>query len=75
MNVIGVWSVNNAASLNLYEIRYGVEDECLIGINDEEPQWTTVIHHNSDDAEEGDSENIGVMYGEEFYSLSECMRA
>ena len=36
--VIGSWCICNNASLNLYEINYGIVDTCLVGINDDIPE-------------------------------------
>ena len=65
--VIGSWCLCNAASLNVYEIIYGIDDVIVAGINNDEPEEYIV-----NCADDGDSY---IEFGGEKYSLSECMRA
>ena len=64
--IIGSWCICNTASLNLYDIHYGITDTCLIGLNDEEPIEKEIITGTG-----GDSY---VEFGGELYSFSECIR-
>ena len=64
--IIGSWCLCNNASLNVYDIIYGVVDSCLVGINDEEPAEKEIIV-----GPDGDSY---IEYGGELYSFSECIR-
>jgi hypothetical protein len=65
--VIGVWGISNNASLNIYKIEYGIDDQMLIGINDETPFWTPIIWNE----EQGEQ---GIMYGEIFHAINDSMR-
>ena len=40
--VVASCGISNSASLNVYEIRYGIDDEILIGLNGEEPIWAPI---------------------------------
>lgn len=42
MKVIASYGLCNTASVNIYDIRYGIEDEVLAGINDQEPEWCQI---------------------------------
>ena len=64
--IIGSWCICNTASLNLYDIHYGITDTCLIGLNDEEPIEKEIIIDADGD--------ICVEFGGELYSFSECIR-
>lgn len=64
--IIGSWCICNTASLNLYDINYGVTDTCLVGINNEQPEEKDIII-----GPDGDSY---VEFGGELYSFSECIR-
>lgn len=38
MTIIGVYPISNAISLNLYDLAM-LDDEVLVGYNDEKPKW------------------------------------
>lgn len=51
MKVIGSYPIGNAASINVYDIEYGIEDRVLVGYNNEEPTWETI--QTNDEGEMG----------------------
>jgi hypothetical protein len=46
--VIAAIGLTNTASVNIYEINHGIDDEVLAGINNEEPEWCTVEYTEDD---------------------------
>ena len=40
--VIASYCISNNASLNIYNIEYGINDRVLAGINNHIPEWYTI---------------------------------
>lgn len=69
-NVIGCWNICNNASLNLYDINYGM-DTCVVGINNFE---TKELEIQTEINEETDETEMFIEYGEIKFYFDECMR-
>lgn len=65
MKIIASYGLCNTASVNVYDVRYGIEDEVLAGINDQEPEWCQ-IDYNEDECV--------FRLGELEVPLNECIR-
>lgn len=64
--VIAVYPLSNNASVNIYEIKHGINDSVLAGINNEKPKWYML--------EVQDSGEVVFFMGELEIPMSECMR-
>ena len=71
--VIACWGICNTASLNVYEIEYGLNDRMLVGINDDEPEWFPIEYRMAEEYEL-DWSVPGIDFHGSFYRLDECMR-
>jgi len=61
-----VISICNSITLNIWDIRHGVNDEVLVGLNNENPQWCTL--HDTD------NEGCYFVYADVRYSLLDAMK-
>lgn len=66
MKVVGVWSLTNSSSLNVYDIKHGIDDEALIGLNNHSPEWTEIKHDKHGEAY--------IKYGSVKFFFKDCMR-
>ena len=64
--VIAAWGISNTASLNVYDVEYGINDRMLCGINDNTPRYYKVYYTAKGDAY--------IIYHRVRYHLNECMR-
>lgn len=70
--VIASYTINNGASMNIYEIIDSIDQSVIAGINDEEPkEYIVEIEINEED--ENDYRHY-FMYGDIRYYLDEFMR-
>jgi len=61
-----VVGISNTITLNIWDIRHGIDDEALVGFNNETPQWC-VIHDT-------DHEGCYFVYEGAAYKLLDAMR-
>jgi len=61
-----VISICNNITLNIWDIRHGVNDEVLVGLNNDNPMWY-VLHDT-------DSEGCYFVYADVKYSLLDAMK-
>lgn len=47
LKVIGVKSITNTMSYNIYEIQHGIEDKVLAGYSNEKPRWRKLYSSNT----------------------------
>lgn len=48
--VIGSYVVSNNTSINVYEIKYGIDDSVVVGYNNDSDVEECVIHYEDDEA-------------------------
>jgi len=61
-----VISICNSITLNIWDIRHGVDDEVLVGLNNDIPKWHVL--------RDTDNEGCYFVYADVKYSLLDAMK-